>query len=424
MTQNRRTFLATSAAAAASAAMSGAIPRPAHALSRRNHDHSASPDLGAAPNSAPGAGYEPWLEIDAGALLANARALSRLAGGRPVLAVVKNNAYGLGIERVGPVLDRAPEVEGFAVVKPDEAVALRDAGVRKPILLMGLVTAADGAALVRRDIRLAPFTGDAPSLLGEIARRVGRPVPVHLYIDTGMNRMGMSYHRALPWIATLADRTDVRIESTFMGFSEDDAFDPEQLERFRRLAREARRNGTAPGRLHAASSHALFYRGDDALLDMVRPGLTLYGAYPGRMEEARMQTTLHLAFRLRAKVVRVERLRPGDSVSYGREYIAERPTWIATLPVGHVDGNPRGAVDGCEVLINDRVYPVIGAVSASHTIVELGDERTAEVGDGATLVGPDHPAIHPNTVAERSGASVYDILMHLSALLPGKMGVA
>ncbi|MGH7480784.1 MAG: alanine racemase [Longimicrobiales bacterium] len=407
MSQTRRAFLATSAAAAAAAAVPGSLP--AAASTRASSRHRAVPRVA----------YDPWLEIDADALLHNARELGRRAGGRPILAVLKNNAYGLGIERVGPILERAPEVEGFAVVKPEEAVALRDAGVRKPVLLMALVTPADGVELARRDIRLAPFTDDAPALLGEVARRLGRPVPVHLYIDTGMSRMGMPYHRALPWIEALAGRADVRIEGTFMGFTEDDAFDAEQLGRFRSLADSARAKGLALGRLHAASSHALFLRGDEVLLDMVRPGLALYGAYPGPVEAAR--ATLRPALRLRAKVVRVERLRPGDGVSYGRHYIAERPTWVATLPVGHVDGNPRGAVDGSEVLIGGRLYPVIGAVSASHTIIELGDEKTVEIGDVATLVGPDDPAIHPNTVAERSGASVYDVLMHLSARLPGQV---
>jgi alanine racemase len=117
-------------------------------------------------------------------------------------------------------------------------------------------------------------------------------------------------------------------------------------------------------------------------------------------------------------VARVEHLRTGDSVSYGRNWIAERPTWTATLPVGHADGYPRRAVDGCEVLIGGRLYPVVGAVSASHTIVVLGDDPTVRVGDVATLVGPDDPAIHPNEVARRAGVSVYDVLMHLGQKLP------
>jgi len=114
----------------------------------------------------------------------------------------------------------------------------------------------------------------------------------------------------------------------------------------------------------------------------------------------------------------VERLRPGDSVSYGRHYVADRPVWTATLPVGHTDGYPREAVKGAKVLIGERLCPVIGAVSASHCIVELGDQATAAVGDVATFLGPDAPEIQPNPLAMATGTSVYDRLMHLNPKLP------
>lgn len=363
----------------------------------------------------PGAAFDPWLEIDADALRHNAAEVARLGGGRPVLAVVKNNAYGLGLERVGPILDAAADVAGLAVVKVDEAITLRDAGVRKPILVMGAVTGEAAAELVRRDVRLAPFHDDAPASLAGLARRTGRTVHVHLDIDTGMNRVGMPHLRAPDWIATLVREPAVRIEGVFTTFVEDDAFDPEQLARFEALRQTVRSRGIDAGRWHAASSHALFFR-QGALLDMVRPGLVLYGARPAGVQLS--ATALRPAFRLRARVVRVERLATGEGVSYGRNYVAERPVWIATLPVGHADGYPRRAVDGCEVVIAGRTYPVIGAVSASHTIVEVGEEATVSVGDVATLVGPDHEAVWPNTIAQRAGISVYDVLMHLSARLP------
>jgi alanine racemase len=400
---SRRKWLGVAAASAAAV-----VTRRAAAL--------AAPRVG----SGLGRGeYEPWLEIDAGALRRNVTELSRLVGSQPILAVVKNNAYGLGLESAGPLLDPLPAVAGLAVVKTDEAIRLRDAGVRKPVLVMGLVSDEEAVELARRDVRLAPFAQDAGNQLARIAGRLGRPVPVHLYLDTGMNRLGMPYYRAAPWIKDLAARPEVLIEGTFMSFTEDPAFDPEQLSRFHQVAEELRASGVQLGKLHAASSHGLFLR-RDAYLDMVRPGLALYGAYPAGTRELEL-VQLTPAFRFKARVVDVQQLRAGDSASYDRAYTASKPTWIAILPAGHADGYPRAAVNGCQVLIRDRLYPVIAAVSASHTIVEVGDQQAVEVGDEATLVGPDRPEITPNGVAQRAGVSVYDILMHLSSLLPKRV---
>lgn len=388
-----------------------AVPLVTHAT----ESAASAPSAASAEQPAP-ANYEPWLEIDDTALRHNVRAVSRLAAGRPILAVVKNNAYGLGVARVGPVLDAAAEVAGLAVVKPEEALALRAAGVRKPILFMGLADVETGTALAARDVQLAAFTDDAAERLETIAQRVKRPVSVHVYIDSGMGRMGMRHDRAIDWIASLTRVPQVRLAGIFTELAESD-FDAEQLSRFAAFTRATRERGVPSSPLHAASSHALFFRAAAAHLDMVRPGLVLYGAYPAGAH-ALGKAELKTAFRLRARIVRMERVQAGDGVSYGRNYVAERPVWIATLPIGHADGYPRQAVRGAEVLIGDRLYRVIGAVSASHTIVEIGAEPAVKVGDVATLVGPDHAAVLPNTLAERAGISVYDVLMHLSVNLP------
>ena len=154
-------------------------------------------------------------------------------------------------------------------------------------------------------------------------------------------------------------------------------------------------------------------------LDLVRPGLMLYGGYVSR--EAPERAELRPAYRLRARVVRVDRLETGEGVSYHRRWKAARPTWIAVLPAGHVDAYPSGAVKGAEVLIGEQLYRVIGTVSASHTVIEVGEEPTVKVGDVATLVGDQHPAIHPNEVARRAGHSEYDMFMHLNPLLPRRV---
>jgi alanine racemase len=407
MTTSRRSFLSTSAALAASATL------PPLAAAETAPDPPAG-----TPARDPGRGYEGWLEIDPAALRRNAAELGRRAGGRPILACIKNNGYGIGVVRAAAALEAAPEVVGFAVVKPDEAVELLDAGIRKPVLFLGHLALEDALELTARGVQLAPFADDTDTMLRELARRNGRPVPVHLKVDTGLGRLGVPHHRALPWMEKVARSGAAEVLGTFMTFTEDDEFDREQLARFRALGEEARRRGIPTGRLHAASSNAVL-RFPEAHLDMVRPGLSLFGAFPSEVEPA-ARTGLTPAFRLRARASRVELLPPGESAGYGRNYVAREPTWIATLPVGHADGYPRGAVRGAEVLFGERTYRVVGAVGASHTIVEIGPERTVQPGDVATLIGPDHPAVHPNTVSERSGFSVYDVLMHLSARLPAR----
>lgn len=396
MTVSRRTFVA----GAATAALARPLSLPSMTLQ--------VPD--------PRERFDPWLEVDPAALRYNVSVVSRLAGGRPIMAVIKNNAYGLGLTTVAAVLEELPEIMGFAVVKTDAAVTLRDAGIRKPVLLMGVFSDADGPELVARDVDLILGTDDSGERVARAARRAGRPARVHVYLDTGMSRMGIPYHRALPWLEEMAP-LGLDIRSTFMGFTEEPEFDREQLRRFNEVTGAAKERGFQLGALHAASSNGVYHL-PDAHLDLVRPGIAIFGAYPSDADSEHAIAELHPAVRLRARVVRVERLRAGDSVSYGRQYTAERATWIATLPVGHTDGYPRQAVNGAKVLINGALYPAIGAVSASHTIIELGDEPSVSIGDVATLVGPDDPAIHPNALAAATDRSVYDILMHLNPALP------
>lgn len=359
--------------------------------------------------------HDAWIEVNSDAIRANAREVSRMAEGRSIVAVVKNNGYGLGTVAVARALDALPEVATLGVVKVDEAFELLEAGVTTPILLMGLAPPDAEEELARRGVRLTPYTDDAPDRLSRLARALDRPVPVHLYIDSGMGRLGMPDHRALPWLEELTASRAVAVEGTMTELAETE-YDDEQLRRFHAFAAAAREAGFPLGRLHAAASHALFFR-PGSLLSAVRPGLALFGAFPAGARALGM-AELRPAHRLRARIIRVERLRPGDAVSYGRNWIAERPVWVAVVAAGHADGYPRRAVDGCRVLVGERSYPVIGAVSASHTVLEIGDEPSVSLGDVATLVGPDDPAIHPNTISERAEISVYDVLMHLGGHLP------
>ena len=358
--------------------------------------------------------FDPWIEVIPGNLSHNATTLRQL-GGRPILAVIKNHGYGLDYRIVARLLEPRPEIDGFAVVRADEALVLREQGVRKPILLMARVTDAMMTDLAAHGITLAVYADDDASRLARV-RTKAEPIAVHAYIDTGMSRMGIRYDRAMPFLRALAEVRQCRLTGTFMTFTEDAEFDREQLSRFRGLTHDAATAGLRLGKLHAASSHSIFHHRDVGF-DLLRPGMSLYGGYPDKFDEERTMAELRPAFRLRARVVRTDRLRPGDSVSYGRAYIAAKPTWIATIPLGHGDGYARTAVKGAKVLVGERLYPVIGAVSASHSIIEVGDEESVKIGDVATFLGPDRPEIHPNEVARVTG-SVYDLLMHLNPALP------
>lgn len=363
--------------------------------------------------------FDPWVEVDTGALRENARVVAGLAGGRPVWAVIKNGGYGHGLVEAGRALAAADAVEGLCVVKADEAVRLREAGVEAPVLHMGTAAVETARELVRREVQLSAYRPDDPDRLARIAEDLGRPVPVHVYLDTGMSRMGIPASEAGPWLERLAAAGGVEIRGSYTALTEIDDYDPLQLRRFREYAEDARRRGVDPGALHAASTYPLFHHMPEAGFDLVRPGLACFGAYPAGADRERADLTP--ALRLRARVVRTERLEPGDGVSYGRNFVADRETRVATVPAGHADGYPREAVEGCRILIGDRTYPVVGAVSASHAIVEVGPEERVAVGDVATLVGPDHPDVHPNAVAEAAGVSVYDVLMHLGRGLPRRV---
>lgn len=418
MSIDRRRFLERVVTVGAGSALPGRLAAaPGGASARRFAAASGLPaDTGQRAVQIPEDRFDAWIEVDADALAHNVGVVSRLTSGRPILAVVKNNAYGLGLGVAAELLAAHDAIAGFAVVKSEDAIALRESGVDRPVLLMGYAPDAALPELVASRVRLSLYLDDDARRIPDRVPSAGR-IPAHVYLDTGMSRMGMPYHRALPWLTDLAESEAFSVTGTFMAFTEETDFDREQLARFQSVVGVARERGIELGRLHAASSNGVYHL-PEAHLELVRPGIALFGGYPSRPEEERAVAELHPAVSLKCRVVRVERLREGDSVSYGRSYVAEGPTWVATLPAGHVDGYPRGAVRGARVAIGDTTYRVIGAVSASHLMVELGADPSVAVGDVATLLGSATEAVHPNEVARTSDSSVYDLFMHLDPTLP------
>jgi alanine racemase len=389
---NRRTFLATP--------LLTALPTVARASQ--------------APRTTGQSSFDPWVEVHTANLRANAAEIARLTK-KPVLAVIKNNGYGLGVTSSAKALEPSASVHGFAVVKLQEALDLRAQGIKKPVLLMAPFDERDLQTALDSDIMPMVYTpvGD---LLDRQAQRLGRPVQIHVCVDTGLGRVGVPYQQAGALIRDLAGRKGVRIAGVQMTYTEDFAFDREQTRRFTALAGELKAAGIDPGRLHAASTYTLFQHGDEAHFDMVRVGMGLLGIYPDAKFRAMKKLTLRPAVALRVRVAYVKQLAAGASAGYERAYIAKNDTWIATLPVGHADGWPRAAAKGGRVRINGRHYPIVASVSASHTIVDIGATPAVKAGDEATLFDWEEGS-RPEDVATATGASVYDLTMHLNPLL-------
>lgn len=360
--------------------------------------------------------FDPWVEVHAENLRQNIAEIRLRVGGRPILAVIKNNGYGLGVLNVARILEPLAPVTGFAVVKLSEAIALRVGGVTKPVLLMGSCNDLELEEAVARDIMLMVYTPIGKTL-ERVSKKRQKAIPLHVCVDTGIGRVGVPYPQAQGLIRDVARSSAVRIEGIMMTFTEDPEFDQEQFRRFQTLCNQLEGDNVKLGRKHAVSSFGLFQH-PDKFLDMVRPGMAICGIYP---EKEFRGTVMELrpAVSLKTRVIYVKQLRKGESAGYNRVYVAQNDVWVATLPVGHADGVPRVAAKGARIRIGSALYPVV-AISASHTIVDLGAETRVQIGDVATVFDWQEGS-RPEDFAFACGASVYDLTMHLNPLLPRKM---
>jgi alanine racemase len=399
---NRRTFLTSTGAAAL------ALPALSH-LSEAAPQSLSPPDISKS--------FEPWLDIKLDAFTWNVEQLSARAGNRPVMAVLKDNAYGHGLVGVASHLDTLPQVNSFAVVKIQEAIDIKNSSARKPVVLLGPTTDEELEYVVAHDI-IPSVYHDRSRFMQSLSVKYQKKIKTHLYVDTGMGRVGVPYYQAMPVIEALAGQNGIVFDGVLTELMEIDEYDIEQVQHLNEVYEQARSKGINLGMRHAASSGGIFHV-PEAYLDMVRPGISLYGCYPTDRSTKTRDIPLKSTFDFKTRVMYVKQLRAGDSLQYGRHYVAEKPIWIATLPVGHSDGWPRTTVGNCEVLIKGRRYPLVASLSANHCLVEIGDEPTVSMGDEVLLVGESGgETIEAHTVAEQSGVGVYTLTMHLNPWLP------
>lgn len=325
--------------------------------------------------------FDPWIELDLAALASNVAQVRKRVGRRPIMAVVKCNAYGHGDVEIASALQKRSDIRHFMVVQVREAVRLRQHALEGMILNAGPFSTSQIPLLLEHGISQAVYT-DAVLQLSEAARTRGVTAKVHIYVDTGMGRVGVPHHVAADYIARVAALPAIEIEGTFTDMTEDDDFNPVQIKRFEAVCAEVQRRGIATGIRHAASS-AEVDRYPDAWLDMVRPGSCLVGLEPSKQKNLDIRCVMTF----KARVAYVKSLQPGDSISYHRAYKIERPTRIATLACGYSDGYPPVVSGRSEVLIGGRRHPVVAPITANHIMVDVTSAPDVQIGDEVVLWG-------------------------------------
>jgi alanine racemase len=355
-----------------------------------------------------------WLELDLEAMANNLRALrGSIAPGAEVIAVVKANAYGHGAEPIALELEELG-AERFAVFSAAEALALRSAGVRRPVLVLGHSFPGDAAGAVQHDITLTLDSEELANALGREARAAGRTARAHLKVDTGLHRFGLAPEDAVALARRLRGAPGLELEGlwTHMANADeaDDSFSEKQAAVFAEVAREL---DWIPYRHTSNSATALRRQG--LAFQGVRLGLSLYGLTPAHTPEPGLQPVLSL----KARVARVTRLEPGEGVSYGLTWKAARPSSVALVPVGYGDGWRRNLGNRGQVLIGGHRCPIIGRVMMDQFCVDVTEAADVARGDEVVLLGRQGgESIDANEVAEVAGTISWDILASLQARLP------
>jgi alanine racemase len=274
----------------------------------------------------------------------------------------------------------------------------------------------DAEILLHFDISQSVFSDEVKGL-GEFALKHNMKAKVHIHMDTGMGRMGIDYDQALPYLEKTASLAGIEIRGISTTLTEVD-FYGEQMKRFLSVCQEAETRGVRLGRRHAASSRAIF-TSQSAHLDMVRPGIALYGFFPSGSSRHKDGHILKPVLSLKSRVAMVKTLKPGSTIGYERDFIAKKKERIAVIPVGSTDGYPFNIKQKASVLINGHRFPVISTVTFNHLEVLLDNDTPVNPGDEVVLIGSQREdKITVDEVAGWAGISTYKILAFLNPLLP------
>jgi alanine racemase len=381
-----------------------------------------------------------WADVSLSALSHNFHAIrdfvnpksEKRATPRKVLCIVKGNGYGHGGPQVAKALERAG-ADWFGVTGASEGEQIREAGVGKPILALTSFWGGEEAQLLANNISPAIIRCEQLAVLDSAATKrkfAKRSAGFHLKIDTGMNRLGIAPTDIECFARQYEKSSRLKLEGVFTHFASSEVFDGpvaaqnrRQEESFYKAVERLRSLDIDPGIVHLANSAAIASR-PETWADMVRPGAILYGYHPGydpieRRVQAEKELPLRPVMSLRARIINIRNVPPGEGVGYGSKFLPARASKIAVLAAGYGDGIHRSLGNKGSVLVRGVLAPIVGIVSMDVTMIDVTDVPDVALGDVATFYGTDGEHVLPaNLVARGIGTVTSDLLCAVSARVP------
>lgn len=336
---------------------------------------------------------------------------------RKILIAVKADGYGHGAVEVAKMAEKNG-VDWLGVATVPEGLELRKAGIKLPILKFSQAFAEEMEEAINNDMALAVGEFDNVRKLNETAARIGRIVEVHVKIDTGMGRIGIAPERAgelTEEIITRCPNLKIGGAMTHLPVSDEASktFTQRQIDRFRKIVKEIEtRTGFKFPLVHCANSGGILGH-PESWMDMVRPGIMIYGFYPS--DETPQTISLQPGLSFKTRVSFLKKVTKGCSVGYGRTWVAPEDSWIATFPAGYADGFNRLFSNSGRVLINGNSYPVVGKVCMDQSMCNLGSDTSVKVGDEVVLIGwSGTKNISGYEWAEKLGTITYEVTCQIN----------
>jgi alanine racemase len=353
-----------------------------------------------------------YLEVNLPQLRKNVQAIRAHVSPAKVMPMIKANAYGHGVDGVAPFLE--PDVDAFGVALVEEAVHLRELGITRPILVAGGTLPEQLPLFLEHDLTLSASSSELLAAAEAAAGNAHKKLKVHLKIDTGMERTGVHYYDAEPFLEQSLKCKHVLIEGVYTHFanSEDPALTHahQQLERFQEVLRFYEKHDLPVPMRHMANSGAIL-QFPKSHMDLVRPGVMFYGVYPVGVAHT---VDIAPALRWKSHVVYSKITLPGHPVSYGSLWQSDVETRIVTIPCGYADGYFRRMTNHAQVVIRGRKYPQVGRICMDQFMVNAGDDDI-QVGEEVSLLGD---GITAYDLGEWAGTNEYEVLTNISARVP------